>query len=114
MPYRGKSENRIRSGQSLVTRALWLPAFVWRMITRIAVSLAPAVTDGDVLKEADMYIARFSYAVLPINRQRAIDFIRREVQSAQRNQLNARLLVPLTRGQGDPALQFEVELTNLE
>jgi hypothetical protein len=25
-----------------------------------------------------MYLARFSYDVLPINRQRAIDFIRRE------------------------------------
>ena len=84
------------------------------MITRIAVSSAHTVPEGDALKEAGMYIARFSYAVLPINRQRAIDFIRREVQSAQRNQLNARLLVPLTRGQGGPALQFEVELTNLE
>jgi hypothetical protein len=36
-----------------------------------------------------MYIARFSYAVLPINRQRAIDFIHREVAAAQRKQLNA-------------------------
>lgn len=61
-----------------------------------------------------MYIARFSYSVLPINRQRAIDFIRREVDSAQRNKLNARLLVPLTRGHGGPALQFEIELTSLE
>ncbi|HEX9275510.1 MAG TPA: hypothetical protein VGA51_03805 [Casimicrobiaceae bacterium] len=61
-----------------------------------------------------MYIARFSYSVLPINRQRAVDFIRREVQAAQRNQLNARLLVPLTRGQGGAALQFEVELPNLD
>ena len=61
-----------------------------------------------------MYIARFSYSVLPINRQRAIDFIRREVHSAQRNKLNARLLVPLTRGHGGPALQFEIELTSLE
>jgi len=61
-----------------------------------------------------MYIARFSYSVLPINRQRAIDFIRREVDSAQRNELNARLLVPLTRGHGGPALQFEIELTSLE
>jgi hypothetical protein len=72
------------------------------------------VPGGDVLKEPSMYIARFSYSVLPINRQRAIDFIRREVESAQRDKLNARLLVPLTRGQGGPALQFEVELTNLE
>jgi hypothetical protein len=61
-----------------------------------------------------MYLARFSYDVLPVNRQRAIDFIRREVEAARNNGLNARLLVPLTRGQGGAALQFEVELTNLD
>jgi hypothetical protein len=61
-----------------------------------------------------MYIARFSYAVLPVNRQRAIEFIQREVEAAQRKQLNARLLVPLTRGHGGAALQFEVELADLD
>jgi hypothetical protein len=61
-----------------------------------------------------MYLARFSYDVLPINRQRAIDFIRREVEAARSNGLNARLLVPLTRGHGGAALQFEVELTSLD
>ena len=61
-----------------------------------------------------MYIARFSYSVLPINRERAMDFIRREVEAAQQKQLEARLLVPLTRGQGGPALQFEVELASLD
>ena len=61
-----------------------------------------------------MYIARFSYSVLPVNRQRAIDFIHREVAAAQRKQLKARLLVPLTRGHGGAALQFEVELPNLD
>jgi len=61
-----------------------------------------------------MYIARFSYSVLPVNRQRAIDFIHREVEAAGRKQLNARLLIPLTRGQGGAALQFEVELPNLD
>jgi len=61
-----------------------------------------------------MYLARFSYDVLPAHRQRAIDFIRREVEAARRDGLNARLLVPLTRGQGGPALQFEVELARLE
>jgi len=62
----------------------------------------------------DMYIARFSYAVLPVNRQRAIDLIQRQVEGAKRNKLDARLLVPLTRGQGGAALQFEVELTRLD
>ena len=67
-----------------------------------------------------MYLARFSYDVLPVNRQQAVDFIRREVErreveAARANRLNARLLVPLTRGRGDGvALQFEVELTKLD
>ena len=61
-----------------------------------------------------MYIARFSYDVAPVNRQRALDFILREVEAARRDNLNARLLVPLTRGQGGAALQFEVELTSLD
>jgi hypothetical protein len=61
-----------------------------------------------------MYLARFSYDVLPVNRQRAIDFIRREVKAAKGNGFNARLLVPLTRRGGGAALQFEVELTNLD
>jgi len=61
-----------------------------------------------------MYLARFSYDVLPTNRQRAIDLIRREVEAARRDGRNARLLVPLTRGQGSAALQFEVELGSLD
>jgi len=62
-----------------------------------------------------MYLARFSYDVRPVDRQRAIDFIRREVEAARSNGLNARLLVPLTRGHGDgAALQFEVELQKLD
>jgi hypothetical protein len=62
-----------------------------------------------------MYLARFSYDVLPVNRQRAIEFIRREVEAARGKGLNARLLVPLIRGHGNgPALQFEVELTDLD
>jgi len=62
-----------------------------------------------------MYIARFSYDVLPVNRNRAIDFINREVEAARGKGLSARLLVPLTRGStGGPALQFEIELTSLD
>jgi hypothetical protein len=62
-----------------------------------------------------MYLARFSYEFLPVNRPRALDFIRREVEAARGNGLNAKLLVPLTRGRGDGvALQFEVELTSLD
>jgi hypothetical protein len=61
-----------------------------------------------------MYLARFSYDVLPINRQRAVDLIRREVEAARQAGLSARLLVPLTRGHGGAALQFEVELSSLD
>ncbi|HET7879750.1 MAG TPA: hypothetical protein VFL55_02620 [Acetobacteraceae bacterium] len=61
-----------------------------------------------------MYLARFSYNVLPVNRHRALECIRREVQAAQGNGLKARSLVPLTRGEGGAALQFEVELTSLD
>jgi hypothetical protein len=62
-----------------------------------------------------MYPARFSYDVRPLDRQRAIEFIRREVEAARRKGLNSRLLVPLTRGHvNGAALQFEVELTGLD
>jgi hypothetical protein len=61
-----------------------------------------------------MYLARFSYDVLPVNRGRAIEFIRREVEAAQGEGLQARLLVPLTRAPGGPALHFEVELASLD
>ena len=61
-----------------------------------------------------MYLARFSYDVLPANRQRALEFIRREVEAARSAGRTARLLVPLTRGPGGAALQFEVELSSLD
>lgn len=61
-----------------------------------------------------MYLARFSYEVLPANRQRAIEFIRRELEAAQGKNLHARLLVPLTRAPGAAALQFEIELATLD
>jgi hypothetical protein len=61
-----------------------------------------------------MYIARFSYSVLPVHRQKAIEFIQQEVEAARRKQLNARLLIPLTRGHGGAALQFEVEIASLD
>jgi hypothetical protein len=61
-----------------------------------------------------MYLARFSYDVLPVDRERAIGFIRREIEAARQGGLEARLLVPLTRGAGGAALQFEVELNGLE
>ena len=61
-----------------------------------------------------MYLARFSYDVAPVNRQRALDSIRHEVEAARKSGLNARILVPLTRAHGGPALQFEIELMSLD
>lgn len=61
-----------------------------------------------------MFLARFSYDILPVNRHRALELIHQEVEAARASGLNARLLVPLTRGHGAPALQFEVELKRLE
>lgn len=61
-----------------------------------------------------MHVARFSYDIAPANRQQAIEFIQREVSSARARGLNARMLVPLTRGAEGAALQFEVELRNLD
>jgi hypothetical protein len=61
-----------------------------------------------------MYLVRFSYHVLPINRQRAMEFIQQEAQAALNRGLAARVLIPLTRGHDGAALQFEVELANLD
>jgi hypothetical protein len=65
-------------------------------------------------EELTMYLARFSYDVVPANRQRAIEFIRREVAAAREKGLTAKLLVPITRGHPGVALQFELELTSLD
>src|SRR3954453_834665 len=75
------------------------------------------VPDGPAehqIGRAAVYLAHFSYDVLPANRQRAIDFIRQEVEAACKEGRNAGLLVPLTRGQGGAALQSEVELASLD
>ena len=56
----------------------------------------------------------FPMTCCPSTGQQALEFIRRELQAAEQSGLNARILVPLTRGQGgEAALQFEVELANL-
>lgn len=61
-----------------------------------------------------MYLVRFSYDVLPSNRQKAIEFIRREMKAALEQGLTAKVLIPITRGHGGAALQFEMELTSLD
>jgi hypothetical protein len=61
-----------------------------------------------------MYLARFSYDVAPKDRQSALKSIRQEADAARKKGLSARILVPLTRGHGAAALQFEVELKSLD
>jgi hypothetical protein len=61
-----------------------------------------------------MYIARFSYAFKPIDRDRAMALLEQEVAAAREQGLTARLLVPLTRAAGGASLQYEVELASLD
>ena len=55
-----------------------------------------------------MYVVRFSYAVSPVNRRKAIGYIQREIEAAGRSSLKSRLLVPITRAPGASSLQFEL------
>ena len=61
-----------------------------------------------------MYLARFSYAIRPIDRDKALDLLRHQVEAARDSGLQARLLIPLTRASGGAALQVEVLLPTLE
>jgi hypothetical protein len=60
-----------------------------------------------------MYVARFSYSIKPVDRERALALLGQEVEAARGQGLEARLLVPLTRPRGGPALQYELVLPNL-
>src|SRR3954454_21731724 len=73
----------------------------------------PVSRDGNA-RRSSMYLARFSYDVLPVDRQQAIKLIQREIEAARGKGLRARLLVPLTRAHGGAALQFEIDLTSLD
>ena len=49
------------------------------------------------------YMARFSYSIKPVDRERALSLLGQEVEAARGQGLEARLLVPLTRPPGGPA-----------
>ena len=53
-----------------------------------------------------MYVARFSYAIKPVDRDQALALLRQEVQAAKDQSLEARLLVPLTRSPGRRSAAF--------
>ena len=61
-----------------------------------------------------MYVARFSYAIKPVDRDRALELLGREVTAAREQGMEARLLVPLTRAAGGASLQYEVVLPSLD
>ena len=61
-----------------------------------------------------MYVARFAYAIKPIDRDQALALLGQEVAAARASGLEARLLVPVTRAPGGPSLQYEVVLSTLD
>jgi hypothetical protein len=61
-----------------------------------------------------MYVARFSYAIRPVDRDRALQLLRQQVEAAGEGGLEARLLVPLTRASGGAALQVVLVMPTLE
>jgi hypothetical protein len=61
-----------------------------------------------------MYVARFSYNIKPIDREQALDLLKREVEAAREQGMAARLLVPLTRPPGGAALQYEIVVDSLD
>lgn len=67
-----------------------------------------------VIGGAMMYVARFAYAIKPIDRDQALELLQQEVAAARTQGLEARLLVPVTRAPGGPSLQYEVVLPSLD
>jgi hypothetical protein len=61
-----------------------------------------------------MYVARFSYSIKPVDRDRALVLLGQEVAAARDQGMEARLLVPLTRPPGGPALQYEIAVDRLD
>ncbi len=61
-----------------------------------------------------MYVARFSYNIMPVDRDRALALLRQEVAAAMGQGIDAKLLIPLTRPPGGAALQYVVFLDDLD
>ena len=61
-----------------------------------------------------MYVARFSYAIRPADRDHVLKLLHQQVAAAHDGGLDARLLVPLTRAAGGAALQVEVMMATLD
>jgi hypothetical protein len=61
-----------------------------------------------------MYVARFSYAIRPVDRDQVLSLLHQQVEAAGASGLAARLLVPLTRASGGAALQVEILVASLD
>ena len=61
-----------------------------------------------------MYVARFSYAIRPVDRDQVLTLLQKEVAAARDSGLEARLLIPLTRESGAAALQVELTVPTLD
>ena len=61
-----------------------------------------------------MFVIRFSYFLMPANRNKAIEMIRQEVEAAKAKGIESRLLIPLSRGRGGAALEYEIEVSQLD
>jgi hypothetical protein len=61
-----------------------------------------------------MYLVRFCYDLKPASRNAAIETIRKEVEAAKLQGLQARLLIPQTRGREGAALEYELEVETLD
>ena len=58
-----------------------------------------------------MFVIRFSYFLMPANRNKAIEMIRQEVEAAKTRGIESRLLIPLSRDRGGAALEYEIEVS---
>lgn len=61
-----------------------------------------------------MYIARFSYSIKPVDRDRAIGLLAQGLAAARTQRMEGWLLIPVTRAAGSAALEVQVELANLD
>ena len=61
-----------------------------------------------------MYLVRFCYELKPTDRDTALKIVRREAQAAAEKGYTGRLLIPLTRGEGGAALEYELEVPSLD
>lgn len=61
-----------------------------------------------------MYVARFSYSIKPVDRDRAIALLAQGLAAARTQEMGGWLFIPVTRPAGGAALEVQVELSSLD